>query len=159
MSSIQGVNSDTSSLALSVTLSLPSGLTPAQLGQAEQILEQAASGTISTAQAQAELAALTDSQSQATSQGGTQVSGTHHHHGHHHEASSDASGSASETLASVLNLSTQQQSEITSILQAAQKNGSSPSDVQAQINGVLTPAQQQQLANLNDQPPVFTTTA
>lgn len=158
MSSVQGVNTDTNSLSLINALSIPSGLSPAELGAAEQILAEAASGTITTAQAQAQLAALTSSQSQSTPQGSSQVTGAHHH-GRHHEGSEETQGTQSQTLASVLNLSSEQQSEITSILKKAQSNGSTPEDVLSQITSVLTPAQQQTLANFGSQPPLFTTTA
>jgi Spy/CpxP family protein refolding chaperone len=44
-----------------------------------------------------------------------------------------------------LNLTSTQQSQIQQILQTAHSQGTSQSDVQSQINAVLTPAQQQQL--------------
>jgi Spy/CpxP family protein refolding chaperone len=46
-----------------------------------------------------------------------------------------------------LNLTTAQQNKISQILQNAQKEGLSQSQVQSEINNVLTPAQQQQLQN------------
>lgn len=44
-----------------------------------------------------------------------------------------------------LNLTTQQQQQISQILQSAQSQGLSPSQVRSQIDSVLTPAQQTQL--------------
>ncbi|HTU80588.1 MAG TPA: hypothetical protein VMF61_00570 [Candidatus Acidoferrales bacterium] len=59
-----------------------------------------------------------------------------------------ATVSAAQPLAgplSTLNLSQSQQQQITSILQNAKSQGLSPQQIAAQINNVLTPAQQQQL--------------
>jgi Spy/CpxP family protein refolding chaperone len=66
-----------------------------------------------------------------------------HHHHHHHGGESGAN-----SLLSQLDLSSTQQSQITSILQSAQSSGTSASGVLGQIDNVLTPAQQQQLVAL-----------
>jgi Spy/CpxP family protein refolding chaperone len=67
------------------------------------------------------------------------------HHHHHHGGGGE---SGANSLLSQLNLSSTQQSQVSSILQSAQASGSTPSDVLSQINNVLTPAQQQQLVSL-----------
>jgi Spy/CpxP family protein refolding chaperone len=64
----------------------------------------------------------------------------HHHHG-------DGSSNATNPL-SQLDLTSSQQTEIGQIIQAAQTNGGSSSDTLNQIDGVLTPSQQQQLVSL-----------
>ena len=143
MSGVHGISNN-------VALSLPSGLSAADYGQAEEILEEAESGSISTAQAQAELASLLSGQTQSTS---TSVSSSNA------QGSQQATGTQSETLAAALDLSPEQQSQIASILKSAQQNGSTPQDVLSQIDGILTPSQQQTLANLQNQPPLFSTTA
>ncbi|HTX58130.1 MAG TPA: hypothetical protein VMH02_00540 [Verrucomicrobiae bacterium] len=59
--------------------------------------------------------------------------------------SASGSGSQLPTLLSSLGLNTQQQSQISSILQNAQSQGLSPQQVQAQIYAILSPSQQSQL--------------
>lgn len=162
-SSALGEGSQSNAAASLSALSLPANLTPQQQGQLQQILQEVQSGAITPAQAQAEISAIVSAQSQQTSQSGSQASSTQHHHGHHHQ---------SQTLASALNLTTDQQSQIASIIQSAQKNGDSSSNVLSQIENVLTPTQQQQLAQLlsptysstgnyasGSQPPLVSTTA
>ncbi len=68
-------------------------------------------------------------------------------HHHHHHGGSSAAGESSNLLGQ-LDLTGDQQNQIASILQNAQANGSSPSDVLSQIDNVLTESQQTQLANL-----------
>jgi Spy/CpxP family protein refolding chaperone len=66
------------------------------------------------------------------------------HHNHHHHGSD----SSSTNPLSQLDLTSGQQAQINQILQTAQTNGGSSSDVISQIDNVLTPAQQQQLVSL-----------
>jgi len=161
----------TSSLAssqseASSSISIPSDLTPAQDAEVQSILGQLASGSITAAQAQSEISAISSSGSQNS--GGTQgASGTHVHHAHHGEHAGKA-----QTLSSALGLTTDQESQIASIVQSAQQNNAEPSSVLSQIEAVLTPEQQQKLAQLlsptyssvgtnstGSQPPLFSTTA
>jgi len=67
------------------------------------------------------------------------------HHHHHHHGGGD---SQSNSLLSQLDLSSTQQSQISSILQSAQGSGTTASSILSQIDNVLTPAQQQQLVSL-----------
>lgn len=161
----------TSSLAssqseASSSISIPSDLTPAQDAEVQSILGQLASGSITAAQAQSEISAISSSGSQNS--GGTQgASGTHVHHGHHGEHAGKA-----QTLSSALGLTSDQESQIASIVQSAQQSNAEPSSVLSQIEAVLTPEQQQKLAQLlsptyssvgtnstGSQPPLFSTTA
>jgi Spy/CpxP family protein refolding chaperone len=64
----------------------------------------------------------------------------------HHHHSGDSSGGSNPL--SELDLTTSQQTEIGQIIQAAQTSGSSASDTLNQIDGVLTPTQQQSLISL-----------
>ena len=154
-SAIGGVGSAVSqSQQDSTSISIPADLTPAQEAQVAQILGELSSGSITAAQAQAQISAISGSQQQPAPPP---------HHGHHHEMG---------TLSSALNLTSDQESQIASIIQGAQGNASSPQSVLSQIDAVLTPAQQQKLAQLlsptysssgtqssGGQPSLFTTTA
>ncbi|HTX02391.1 MAG TPA: hypothetical protein VMD07_01820 [Candidatus Acidoferrales bacterium] len=153
------------------SISIPTDLTPAQDAEVQSILGQLASGAITAAQAQSEISAISSSSSGSS---GTQNSGgtgatqpTHHgHHGKH----GDGTGQA-QTLTSALGLTSTQESQIASIVQSAQQTNADPSDVLSQIDAVLTPEQQQKLAQLltptyssggtgtGSQPPLFSTTA
>jgi Spy/CpxP family protein refolding chaperone len=79
-------------------------------------------------------------QQQQTLKSDLETLGSHHHHHH--------GGSGSSDPLSQLDLTSDQQTQIQGILSSAQTNGTSPSSVLSQINGVLTTAQQQQLASL-----------
>jgi Spy/CpxP family protein refolding chaperone len=167
------LNGITSSLAssqqeASSSISIPTDLTPAQESEVQSILGQLASGSITSAQAQSEISAI------ASGTAGSQdTSGAHVHHGHHGKHAGEADGaSQAQTLASALDLTTDQQSQIASIVQTAQKSQASPASVLSQIESVLTPEQQQKLAQLlsptyssvgtnstGSQPPLFSTTA
>ncbi|MGH7715289.1 MAG: hypothetical protein ACREML_04750 [Vulcanimicrobiaceae bacterium] len=145
----------TSSLSIaqsnsSSSISIPSDLTPAQDAEVQSILAQLASGSITAAQAQAEISAMTSSgQTQAQGTQGQAAQGAQPHHHHHGKASDAADGSSQgQTLASALNLTSDQQSQIASIVQTAQQNGTDPATVLSQIDSVLTPDQQQKLAQL-----------
>jgi Spy/CpxP family protein refolding chaperone len=134
-------------------------------------LGQLASGSITAAQAQSEISAISSSSGQNS--GSTQgASGTHPHHGHHGEHAGKADGtSQAQTLTSALGLTSTQESQIASIVQSAQQSNAEPTTVLSQIEGVLTPDQQQKLAQLlaptyssvgtgtGSQPPLFSTTA
>jgi Spy/CpxP family protein refolding chaperone len=170
----------TSSLSISQSnstssISIPSDLTPAEEAEVQSILGQLASGSITAAQAQAEISAVTSSaqtQTQSTQGQGTQGTQPHHHH-HHGKPPDGADGtSPAQTLATALDLTSDQQSQIASIVQTAQQNGTDPATVLSQIDSVLTPEQQQKLAQLlsptyssvgtnstGSQPPLFSTTA
>lgn len=160
----------------SASISIPANLTPQQEAQVQQILSELASGAITPAQAQGEIASILTPQQQTTLQNSLQsAGGSHHaHHGHHgkHADSTDGTSPQPQTLSAALNLTTDQESEIASIIQQAQTNGSTPAAVLSQIEGVLTPSQQQQLAQMlsptyssvgttgnGSQPPLFSTTA
>lgn len=81
-------------------------------------------------------------QQQQTLKNDLETLSSHHHHHHH------GGDSASSNPLSQLDLTSAQQTQIGQILQTAQTNGSSSSDVISQIDNVLTPAQQQQLVSL-----------
>jgi len=166
----------TSSLASSqsdssASISIPTDLSPAQDAEVQSILGQLASGSITAAQAQSEISAISSSSGQNS--GSTQgASGTHPHHGHHGEHAGKADGtSQAQTLTSALGLTSTQESQIASIVQSAQQSNAEPTTVLSQIEGVLTPDQQQKLAQLlaptyssvgtgtGSQPPLFSTTA
>ncbi len=171
------LNGITSSLAssqseASSSISIPSDLTPAQDAEVQSILGQLASGSITAAQAQSEISAISSSSPQSTgTQGSGGTQGTQHtHHGHHGEHADGAS--QSQTLSSALGLTTDQESQIASIVQSAQQSNAEPSSVLSQIEAILTPQQQQKLAQLlsptyssvgtngtGSQPPLFSTTA
>lgn len=144
MSSISG---------LSNSVSIPSDLTPAQEEQVDEILGELSSGSITAAQAQADIASL----------GGSQQSGAQ---------SGAGSDTSVATLSSTLGLTNDQESQIASIIQNAQNDGTSPSGVLSLIENVLSPAQQQKLAQIlsptysssgtqstGGGPPLFNTTA
>lgn len=169
-SSLSGISSlATQSLTTDAgSISIPANLTPAQSAEVEQILGQLASGSITAAQAASEIAGIASQGTSQSSSGPT--SGVHHGHHHHADATNDAA--SGQTLSSALGLSTDQESQIASIVQSAQQNGTEPATVLTQIEGVLTPEQQQKLAQLlsptyssigtnatGSGPPLFSTTA
>lgn len=170
-SALSGITSSlaTSQSEASSSISIPSNLSPAQESEVASILTQLASGAITAAEAQSEISAL--SSGTQGSQGAS--AGAHAHHAHHGKHSDAADGaSQAQTLASALDLTADQQTQIASIIQSAQQNQASPSSVLSQIQGVLTPDQQQKLAQLlsptyssvgtnstGSQPPLFSTTA
>lgn len=84
-------------------------------------------------------------QQQQTLRSDLETIGAHHHHHSGDASSSDAS--SSNPLAQ-LDLTSTQQTQIDQILQTAQNGSTSSSDVLSQIEGVLTPDQQQQLVSL-----------
>jgi Spy/CpxP family protein refolding chaperone len=166
----------TSSLAssqseASASISIPTDLSPAQDAEVQSILGQLASGSITAAQAQSEISAISSSSSSMQSSGGTQ--GTQPtHHGHHGKHAGGADGASKpQTLSSALGLTSAQETQIASIVQSAQQSNAEPSTVLSQIDAVLTPEQQQKLAQLlsptyssvgvgtGSQPPLFSTTA
>lgn len=175
-----GLSGITSSLAIaqstsSNSISIPADLTPSEEAEVSSILGQLASGSITAAQAQAEISAMTSgsqTQTQSTQGQGAQATQTHHHH-HHSKAADGTDGtSQAQTLASALDLTSDQQSQIASIVQTAQQNNTDPATVLSQIDSILTPEQQQKLAQLlsptyssvgtngtGSQPPLFSTTA
>lgn len=149
MSSIGGVGSaltTQSQTDQNQSVAIPAGLTPAQEAQVAEVLGELSSGSITPAEAEAEIASIAAPEQQ--------------------------SNSTQSTLSSALDLTSKQESQISSIIQNAQKNGASPNDVLSQIEGVLTPTQQQKLAQLLSptysstgmqtkagQPPLFRTIA
>jgi Spy/CpxP family protein refolding chaperone len=172
-SALTGITSSlaTSQSENSASISIPTNLTPAQDAEVQSILGQLASGSITAAQAESEISAISSSGGQSSS--GTQgAAGTHPHHGHHGEHAAKADGaSGAQTLTSALGLTSTQESQIASIVQSAQQSNAEPTTVLSQIEGVLTPEQQQKLAQLlaptyssvgtgtGSQPPLFSTTA
>jgi Spy/CpxP family protein refolding chaperone len=174
-----GLSGITSSLSIaqstsSSSISIPSDLTPSEEAEVSSILGQLASGAITPAQAQAEISAMTSSsqtETQSTQGQGAQATQPHHHH---HSKGADGSDGTSQaqTLASSLDLTSDQESQIASIVQTAQQNNTDPATVLSQIDSILTPDQQQKLAQLlsptyssvgtngtGSQPPLFSTTA
>jgi Spy/CpxP family protein refolding chaperone len=127
-------------------------LTSQQQQQIAQIFSQNSSGQAASGQGSSgsspwsqilsQINAILTPQQQQTLQSDlkSQRSGHHHHQG-------DGSSSATNPL-SQLDLTSSQQTEIGQIIQAAQTNGDSSSDTLNQIDGVLTPTQQQQLVSL-----------
>ncbi len=170
-SALTGITSSlATSQSASASISIPTDLSPAQDAEVQSILGQLASGSITAAQAQSEISAISSSSGQSS---GTQgASGTQVHHGHHGDHSGKADGaSKAQTLSSALGLTSDQESQIASIVQSAQQSNAEPSTVLSQIEGILTPGQQQKLAQLlsptyssvgtgtGSQPPLFSTTA
>lgn len=171
-SALTGITSSLASQSASTaSISIPTDLTPAQDAEVQSILGQLASGSITAAQAQSEISAISSSSSGTQSSGGAQ--GTQPtHHGHHGKHAGEADGaSKAQTLSSALGLTSDQESQIASIVQSAQQSNAEPSTVLSQIDAVLTPQQQQKLAQLltptyssvgtgtGSQPPLFSTTA
>lgn len=169
-SALSGITSSLASSQSDATssISIPSDLTPAQEAEVQSILGQLASGSITSAQAQSEISALASGTQNNQSTQSTQ--GPHPHHGHHGKHA-DGAGAQGQTLASALDLTADQQSQIGSLVQSAQQNNTPPSTLLSQIESVLTPDQQQKLAQLlsptyssagtstGSQPPLFSTTA
>jgi hypothetical protein len=173
-SALTGITSSlaTSQSDSSASISIPTDLSPAQDAEVQSILGQLASGSITAAQAQSEISAISSSVGQSGSSGTQGASGTQPHHGHHGDHAGKAEGaSQAQTLSSALGLSSTQESQIASIVQSAQQSNAEPTTVLSQIEGVLTPDQQQKLAQLlaptyssvgtgtGSQPPLFSTTA
>jgi Spy/CpxP family protein refolding chaperone len=84
-------------------------------------------------------------QQQQTLQNDLETMRSGHHHHHHHGG---GSGSQSNDPLAALQLTSDQQNQIATILQSSQSSSTSPADVLAQIDNVLTPDQQQQLVAL-----------
>ena len=116
-------------------------LTAQQQQQIQQIFSQNSnSGTQTPTQLFSQVESVLTPQQQQTLQSDLETLKSHHHH-------DDGSANSSNPL-SQLDLTSSQQSQISQILQSAQTNGTSPSDVLSQIDNVLTPSQQQQLVSL-----------
>lgn len=114
-------------------------LTPTQQQQLQQIFSQNSGTQQSPSQVIDQIEAVLTPQQQQTLQNDLQTLHSHHHH---------HGGSSSSDPLAQLNLTSTQQSQISQILQSAKASGTSSSDVLTQIENVLTPSQQQQLASL-----------
>ena len=165
---IQGVTSVSSSLSLaSVTtnnaigapppdpFSDPNGpfanlnLSAGQENQISGILSTAKSQGLSFSQINSQINAVLNPAQQQTFQSDLQQMQAHRgggHHHHHHGGSSSTGNSSS--LLDQLDLSGDQQNQISSLFQSAQANGTSPSALLGQIDNVLSSNQQSTLANL-----------
>jgi Spy/CpxP family protein refolding chaperone len=118
-------------------------LTTQQQQQIQQLFSQNSNSSTQTpTQVFSQVESVLTPQQQQTLQSDLETLKSHHHH---HQG---ASGANSTNPLSQLNLSSAQQTQIGQILQSAQTNGSSSSDVLGQIDNVLTPDQQQQLVSL-----------
>ena len=121
-------------------------LTADQQTQIQKLLSQNSSSgsqTQTPTQLFDQIESVLTPQQQATLKTDLETSSAHHHHHHHGGSSTDASN-----LLSQLDLTSDQQSQVSQILQAAQTNGTASSDVLSQIDNVLTPDQQKQLTSL-----------
>jgi Spy/CpxP family protein refolding chaperone len=113
-------------------------LTTTQQQQIAQVDQDLQNGTITPDLAQSQLTSILTPQQQQTLQTDIQnLQAAHQHHSRHHHSSGSA--------LSQLGLTSDQQSQISQIIQSAQTEGTSPNDVLSQIEKALTPAQQQQL--------------
>lgn len=128
-------------------------LTSQQQQQLQQIFGQARSNGSTPAQVQSQVDAVLTPQQQQTFQSDAQQLKSQHH-GHHHHAGSGSSGASgnSSSLLSQLDLTSDQQTQIGQLVQSAQSNGTSPSDLLSQIDDVLTTSQQSQLNSLLSSP-------
>ena len=117
-------------------------LTAQQQQQIQQIFSQNSnSGTQTPTQLFSQVESVLTPQQQQTLQSDLETLKSHHHH--HDDGSANSSNPLSQ-----LDLTSSQQSQISQILQSAQTNGTSSNGVLSQIDNVLTPSQQQQLASL-----------
>jgi hypothetical protein len=105
--------------------------------------QDTSSGTQTPTQLFQQVENLLTPQQQQTLKSDLETSGAHHHHHHGGAGATDASNPLSQ-----LDLTSDQQTQIKSILTAAKTSGASPSDILAQINDALTTSQQQQLTSL-----------
>lgn len=116
-----------------------------QQQQISSILSDAQSQGLSPSQVQSQInSVLTPTQQQQLQTDVSQLKAHHHHGGHGGHGDQDQTAS----LAQQLNLTSSQESQIQQLLQTAQQNGTAPSDLLSQIDGVLTTDQQTQLATL-----------
>ena len=119
-------------------------LTAAQQQQITQILSQSSGATASSpTQLFNQVESVLTPQQQQKLQADLETSGSHHHH---HHPSGDGSTSATDPLAQ-LDLTSDQKTQISQLVQSAQSNGTSSSALLTQIDAVLTPSQQAQLAS------------
>lgn len=115
-------------------------LTADQQQQIASIFSSAQSQNLSPSQVQDQIDSVLTPQQQQQLQTDLQQAHGHHHHGGGH--------GGNDSLASQLDLSTVQQTQIQQLVQSAQQNGTSSSDLLSQIDGVLTTDQQNQLASI-----------
>jgi Spy/CpxP family protein refolding chaperone len=123
-------------------------LSSSQENQIDSIFSTAKSQGLSQTQVQGQVNAVLSPAQQQTLAGDVQTLKSEHQHHHHHgggggESSSQGSGG----LLSQLDLSGDQQNQITSLLQSAQSNGTTPSDLLSSITNVLSNSQQQTLTD------------
>jgi Spy/CpxP family protein refolding chaperone len=116
-------------------------LTADQQKQIASILSDAQSKNLSPSQVQSQINAVLTPTQQQQLQTDVQALQARHHHGAGH-----GDQSQTNSLANQLGLSSDQETQIQQLVQSAQKNGTSSSDLLSQINAVLTPDQQNQLA-------------
>lgn len=124
-------------------------LSSSQENQIDSIFSTAKSQGLSRSDVQSQVnAVLTPAQQQTLQTDVQQLKAEHHGHHHHHGSGSESSSSqGSGGLLSQLDLTSDQQSQITSLLQNAQTNGTSPTNLLSSITNVLTNDQQQQLTD------------
>lgn len=115
-----------------------------QKNQIDQIFANAKSQGLSPSQVQSQINGVLTTQQQQTLQSDLQTVQSQHHHHH----GGGGSSSESSSLLSQLNLTSDQTNQIDQLVQNAQQNGTSASDLLNSIDNVLTSSQQTQLANL-----------
>ena len=124
-------------------------LTSSQENQIDSIFSTAKSQGLSRSDVQSQVNAVLTPAQQQTLTGDVQtLKSEHQHHHHHGGGGSESSSQGSGGLLSQLDLSSDQQNQITSLLQGAQTNGTTPSNLLSSISSVLTGNQQQQLTDL-----------
>jgi Spy/CpxP family protein refolding chaperone len=117
-------------------------LTAQQQQQFQQIFGNVRNGTLSPSQAQDQINAILTPTQQQTLQNDLQQMRARHHHRH------NGGGESATNPLAQLDLTSDQQGPIAQLVQTAQADGTAPSDLVSQIDNVLTPSQQQKLANL-----------
>lgn len=119
-------------------------LSSTQQQQIQNIFSEAQSQGLNPSQVQSQINAVLTPQQQQQLQSDIQQFKSQHHHGN--------DGPNVDSLAQQLNLTSAQQDQINQLVQSAQANGTSPSTLLSEINGVLTSSQQSQLAQLLSTP-------
>jgi Spy/CpxP family protein refolding chaperone len=116
-------------------------LSSQQQQQLQSIFSQAQQQGSSPSQVQSQVNSVLTSSQQQTLQSDLQTAKSHHHH-------HGSGASSSDSALSQLGLSSDQENQINQLIQNAQQNGTSSSDVLGQIDNVLTSNQQSQLAQI-----------
>ncbi len=120
-------------------------------------LSQLESGAISGSQFQSDIQSTLTQSQQSQLQTELQAhKGHHHHHDDQSNASTASTATSSTQAANPLGLTTIQQQQIESLVNTAVANGTSASDLQSQIDAILTGTQKEQVQNGT---PLFSTSA